>query len=219
MRSSISTLAVICVLTLASWQFYQLEPSQLTQFINTLSGKPTAQLSGENARTETIDPITDLERYEDADYGFTMSIPAGWSRIVAADIESEDMDDVIALLEPGFAVGFESPRSSGTDRFADYILLEILPGSETGLFESTPENLRHLEIGEIELEYERLTIDPATDDNIDVELVIFQRGVQAFGYTLGFYAIGEPANEQTLFDAFRIMLISFEQLADPFVII
>jgi len=219
MRPTISSLAVICVLILFSWQLYQLEPSQLNQFLKTISGKPAAQALWKNGRTDTIEPITDLERYEDADYGFTMAIPAGWRRIVAANVDSEDSDDVTALPEPGFAVGFESPRSSGTDRFADYILLEILPGNDTGLFESTPEDLRYLAIGEFDLAYERLTIDPATDDNSEVELVIFQRGVQAFGYTLGFYAIGEPANEQTLFDAFRIMLISFEQLSDPFMVI
>ena len=219
MRAFIPTLALVCALTLTYWQLYQTENGWVERFAERSSGGSTLRTLEELDSSRAIELILDLERYDDADYGFTMAIPAGWTRIVAADIESEEMDEATALHEPGYAVGFESPRSDSTDRFADYILLEILPGDDTGLFESAPEDRRYLATGEAELAYERLSINHAADDTIEVDLVIFQRGVQAFGYTLGFYAIGEPANEQTLFDAFRIMLITFEQLADPFVII
>lgn len=219
MRASIPTLAVVCVMTLTCWQLYQTKPNWVSHFTERSSEDPTARTTEETDHSNGFELILDLERYEDADYGFSMAIPSGWTRIVAADIESEEMDEVLAPLEPGYAVGFESPRSGSADRFADYILLEILPGDEIGLFESMPEDRRYLASGGVDLAYERLSINHASNDSVEVDLIIFQRGVQAFGYTLAFYAIGEPANEQALFDAFRIMLFTFEQLVDPFVII
>ena len=223
MRAIITTLAIVAILTLTYWQLYQTENGWVERVAREYSGNSAARTADvptpEPEHSRAIELILDLDRYDDADYGFTMAVPAGWTRIVTADLEYEQSDEVTASLEPGYAVGFESPQSDNSDGFADYILLEILPGDETGLFESAPEDRRLLAVGNMTLEYERLSINHASDDNTAVDLVIFQRGVQALGYTLGFYAIGEPANEQTLFDAFKIMLFTFEQLADPFVII
>ncbi len=163
--------------------------------------------------------IVDLERYDDPDYGFSLAVPVGWKRIVADDTDADDTADVLEMLEPGYAVGFESPRSDRTDKFADYILIEVLPGNEFGLFESAPEHRQLIEIDAQAITYDRLSIDSATDDNVAVDLVIFQRGVQALGYTIAFYAIGEPANERAMFDAFQIMLRTFTQTTEPFVVI
>lgn len=170
-------------------------------------------------QTQGVELILDLERYVDPDYGFSVAIPAGWTRIVAAETPVSETDDVLASLEPGYAVGFESPRSGLKDRFADYILIEVLPGDDSGLFEASEEQQQYLPFESEKIAYDRLAIDSATDDATEVDLVIFQRGVNALGYTLGFYAIGEPANEQTMFDAFQIMIRTFTQTSDPFVII
>lgn len=166
-----------------------------------------------------VEHILDLELYTDPDYSFSVAIPAGWSRIVAADAIVGETDDVLASLEPGYAVGFESPRSGLDDRFADYILIEVLPGDDTGLFEASEEQRRVFRSGADRIIYDRLEIDGATDDASDVDLVIFQHGIKALGYTLGFYAIGEPSNEQAMFDAFQILLRTYTQKHDPFVII
>ncbi len=173
--------------------------------------------AAEQSEAASVDPIADLERYDDPDYGFSLAVPVGWTRIVAAD--TDDVADVLASLEPGYAVGFESPRSGDSDIFADYILIEVLPGNEFGLFEATEAQRRYIEIDAQPVAYDRLLVDSAVDANAAVDLVIFQRGVQAFGYTLAFYAIGEPDNEQTLFDAFQIMLHTFSQTTEPFVVI
>lgn len=166
-----------------------------------------------------IKPILDLELYTDTDYGFSVAIPAGWTRIVAAGDVAVEGNDVLASLEPGYAVGFESPREGFEDQFADYILIEVLPGDDIGLFESSDAQRRIIQSGSEPIAYDRLEVDGATDDASDVDLVIFQRGVKALGYTLGFYAIGEPTNEQAMFDAFQIILRTYNQTSDPFVII
>ncbi|MFK7860631.1 MAG: hypothetical protein AB8B64_17560 [Granulosicoccus sp.] len=170
-------------------------------------------------RSKAPDSILNLQRYDDADYGFSVAIPDGWTRIVAADNPVSDDDDLLALLEPGYAVGFESPRAGLKDRFADYILIEVLPGDDIGLFETSEDQRYFIRSGSDEIAYERLEIDGDTDDASEVDLVIFQHGVQAVGYTLAFYAIGEPANEKILFDAFQILLRTYTQKSDPFVII
>ena len=168
---------------------------------------------------DTVESILALERYEDQDYGFTLAVPAGWTRVFAALPDGTEVGNWPDELEPGYAVGFESPRSGSRDRFADYILIELLPGDEFGLFDATEAQQHYFQSEQTQIAYDQLSIDSSVDDAIDVDLVIFQRGVQAFGYTLAFYAIGEPANEKILFEAFQIMLRTFEQIEDPFVVI
>ena len=168
---------------------------------------------------KTVESIEVLERYEDQDYGFSVAVPAGWTRVYAAQPDGTEVGIWPDQLEPGYAVGFESPRSGSRDRFADYILIELLPGDDFGLFEATGAQQHYFQTEQTKFVYDRLSINSALDDSIDVDLVIFQRGVQAFGYTLAFYAIGEPANEKILFEAFQIMLRTFEQIEDPFVVI
>jgi len=63
-------------------------------------------------------PVIDrLIPYRDADYGFSMAVPEGWAQIYAAESDTDE-----EALEPGYAIGFESPRSSVDDRFADYVM-------------------------------------------------------------------------------------------------
>ena len=176
-------------------------------------------LSAAGESTKTVESIQVLERYEDQDYGFSVAVPAGWTRVYAAQPDGTEVGNWPDELEPGYAVGFESPRSGSRDRFADYILIELLPGDEFGLFDATGAQQNYFQSEQTKFVYDRLSINSALDDSIDVDLVIFQRGVQAFGYTLAFYAIGEPANEKILFEAFQIMLRTFEQIKDPFVVI
>lgn len=163
--------------------------------------------------------INGLRLYDDHEYGFSLAVPEGWTKVVADESDISGSNELLATLDQGYAVGFESPQADRYDRFADYILIEVMPGVDSGLFESTLDNQEFLQVGEEQLAYDRLDIDSETDDNIDVDLVIFQRGVQALGYTLSFYAIGEPANEKNLFEAFQIMLHTYTQNEAPFEIL
>ena len=179
------------------------------------SSKPQATIS---STVTSVESISDLELYEDPDYGFTMVVPVGWSRIVLDDGASGDAE-LANPFDSGYAVGFESPRPLHGDQFADYILVELLPGSDSGLFETVENDQRMLTIADTPISYDRLYINHATEAATDVDLVVYQRGVQALGYTVSLYAIGEPANEQTLFEAFQIMLRTYTQTQDPFVVI
>lgn len=179
----------------------------------------TATALDQQTRNLGTGSILELDRYDDPEYGFSVAIPAGWRRIVSADVDTADADDDQVWTEPGYAVGFESPQANLEDFFADYVLIEVLPGDDSGLFTSTAQDRKYLDTGKQQVSYDRLYIDSDSDDSIDVDLVIFQRGVQALGYTLGFYAIGEPANERALFEAFQVMLRTFIQTSDPFLII
>lgn len=163
--------------------------------------------------------IKRLQRYDDPDYGFSLAVPEGWTKVVANDRTESGRDDLLDALEQGYAIGFESPQSDQYDRFADYILIEVLPGVDSGLFHTTLDMRHFLQIGHELVAYDRLDIDGETDDLIDVDLVIFQRGIRALGYTLSFYAVGEPANEEILFAAFQIMLRTYIQNGVPFEIL
>ncbi|MFK7995298.1 MAG: hypothetical protein AB8B87_14250 [Granulosicoccus sp.] len=217
MRFILLIAVVFASATLAIWPFSPDFDSEYPSNSERLLTNSVGKMPEGQARSELSDQIVELERYEDLDYGFSVAVPVGWTKIVAADTDTADSE--LASLEPGYAVGFGSPRSNVDDRFEDYILIEVLPGDDSGLFEASDAEQRFIQAGSEKIAYDRLEVDGATDDASDIDLVIFQRGVKAFGYTLGFYAIGEPSNEQAMFDAFQIMLRTYKQKADPFVII
>ncbi len=220
----LASISVPAILFVTLWQFVPDLTSgiRLPECCVSITATPTEKSANEPS-AGTSNPLS-LERYDDLDYGFSVAVPAGWSKIVLG--ESAEQSEIEFATsgsplwsEPGYTVGFESPRGDKPDQFADYILIEVLPGDDTGLFDTTQADQRVLHVGHQSIDYDQLFVDSEKDDTIDVDLVIFQRGVQALGYTLSFYAIGEPANEQALFDAFQIMLRTFYQSSEPFVII
>lgn len=220
MRVILLTAIALSTLCLAFWTYHPDFKTSVFRFGEPQVKRPDGEAFAVISRhSETIGRIVSLARYDDIDYGFSLAIPDGWTRIVADDSAIVEDNGVLSTLEPGYAVGFESPRSGKGDQFADYILIEVLPGTDTGLFEATHEHRRFLRSGLENFAYDRLEIDAQTDKLSDVDLVIFQHGVQALGYTLSFYAIGEPVNEQALFEAFQILLRTYTQTADPFVVI
>ena len=160
-----------------------------------------------------------LDSYNDEDYGFSVAVPAGWRRIIAEDRDAESValsGQDIPNLELGYAVGFESDRQGGTDIFADYVLIEILPGNDSGLFTTDHSNRYPVIVDRRQSWYERLEIDQASSGLTDVDLVIYQAELRGVGYTAGFYAIGEPSNEASMAAAFKVMLKTFTMNAEPF---
>ena len=160
-----------------------------------------------------------LDSYDDEDYGFSVAVPAGWRRIIAEDSDAESdalSGQDIPNLELGYAVGFESDRQSETDIFADYVLIEILPGNDSGLFTTDHSNRYPVIVDRRQSWYERLEIDQASSGLTDVDLVIYQAELRGVGYTAGFYAIGEPSNEASMAAAFKVMLKTFTMNAEPF---
>lgn len=171
--------------------------------------------------------LLDIEHYEDLDYGFKLAIPAGWRKIVTAESVSEPVDSINSVndnersttpqsLEPGYAVGFESVQQNADDRFADYILIEVLPGNESGRFEAADSLRQAVTIDGRRTWFDRLEIDHVSSGTIDVDLVVYQAELSGVGYTVGLYAIGEPVREHLLAMAFEVMLQTFKVVRDPF---
>ena len=156
--------------------------------------------------------LVDLDTYENTDYGFSVAIPAGWSPVIA-DVDEDDV-----YLEPGYAIGFESNRQGKDDRFADYILVELLPGRDSGLFETDGRQRELIKVNGRTGFREQLRIDGRENGLSAIDLIVHQAEVQGLGYTIGFYAIGEPANEVMMRDAFDIMLRTFRLKSSPFFI-
>lgn len=155
--------------------------------------------------------LVGIEAYEDADYGFSVAIPSGWQKIVAAESEES-----FAELEPGYAVGFESPYQGEHDKFADYILIEVLPGKDSGLFETDGKNRRKISIDGQVTWMDKLDVEGESGGLTEVDLTIYQAQTSGLGYTIGFYSIGEPSRQKLMSDAFELIVRTFKQTTSPF---
>lgn len=175
-------------------------------------GSSTTQDGQSPVRTTEL--VLDIESYIDEEYGFSMAIPAGWRKIVTAESEAD-----LKELEPGYAVGFESPRQGEEDLFADYILIEILPGSESGLFESEPDRRKPLQVDGQAAWFDTVHVDSASSGISEVDLTIYQAELIGLGYTVGIYAIGEPESAELMAAAFELMVRTFEFQIAPFSVI
>ena len=185
----------------------------------------------------SVELVLDIEHYDDYDYGFSMAIPAGWRRIVTAEPEVKAVSGLLSgvetgstlsegvspsldmqILEPGYAVGFESAQQHADDQFADYILVEILPGKFSGLFAADMNDRQSVLIDGRPASYDRLEIKHASTGLTDVDLVIYQAELAGVGYTVGLYAIGEHTSERTMAIAFEVMLQTFRIDRSPFTV-
>lgn len=173
----------------------------------------TAVLPQEKSADESrlIELLVDIEPYEDIDYGFTVAVPTGWQKIV-----SVESDEEAETLEPGYAVGFESPNQGNNDKFADYILIEILPGSDTGTFTTDGSNRLDVLIDGRPAWIDRLDVNGASAGLDDVDLTVYQAEMIGLGYTVGLYAIGEVGREALMSAAFEVMVRTFHFTEDPF---
>ncbi len=187
------------------------------------------------ASESSVELVLDIEHYDDLDYGFSVAIPAGWRRVVSAEPEEKAVSNVpagvetgsiqsegvssgadIPALEPGYAVGFESAHQHDDDQFADYILVEILPGDSSGLFAADANHRQSILIDGRPAWYDRLEIKQSSTGLTDVDLVIYQAELAGVGYTVGLYAIGEHTSERIMAIAFEVMLQTFRVERPPF---
>jgi len=151
----------------------------------------------------------DFQRYDDEDYAFSLAVPGGWDVIVA-------MSDDTASSGEGYAVGFEAPRDGIGDRFAEYVMVEILPGDRSGRFVTDGSQAQPISVGGLHGVRERLAIDRHDMGDEQLDLVVIQAEVSGLGFTLGFYAIGEPSRRPVLESAFELMIRTFELDRPPF---
>jgi hypothetical protein len=158
-----------------------------------------------------LDSVFNIENYDDDDYGFSVAIPAGWSKVVAA----ETLED-FEVLEPGYAIGFEAPHQGTDDLFSDYIMIEILPGIDSGAFETDGSNRIDVSIDSRPAWIDQLNVNAAIYGLEDVELTVYQAQISGLGFTVGLYAIGEPGREETMAAAFELMVRTFSFFIEPY---
>ncbi len=155
--------------------------------------------------------IEKIEAYTDIDYGFQVAVPESWSRIYAAE---DDAD--LGVLEPGYAIGFESPRSDQRDVFADYLMVEILPGAQSGAFESDGTHTQVVMVDGRVAVTDEVRLDGFDVNGEEIDLVVFQAEIVELGFTVGIFAIGEKREATVLRDAFELALKTFKIPEDPF---
>jgi len=153
--------------------------------------------------------ISDFDLYRDEDYDFSMAVPAGWTPIVATAERVSSHDE-------GYAIGFEAPRDDAPDRFADYVMIEILPGDRSGRFQTDGSQAQPVSIDGLQGVRERLAIDRHDMGDALLDLVVIQAEVRGLGFSVGFYAIGEPARRAMLENAFDLIIQTFEMDRPPF---
>lgn len=158
-----------------------------------------------------LNPIERIIPYRDEDYGFEVAVPEYWSPNFAAT-----SDEQTQQLEPGYAVGFESPRSGTKDVFADYLMIEILPGAYTGAFDTDGTQSRVMIVDGRVAVVDRVELDGFEIDSNQIDLVVFQAEIVELGFTVGIYVIGEQSEAAVLADAFELALKTFKVPDDPF---
>lgn len=149
--------------------------------------------------------------YVDETYGFSMVVPQHWSEIISS-IPLGESDH----REQGYSVIFESPQQNTSDNYADYIMVEVLPGIETGAFDSDGSHRDVVIVDGQKAVRDKLSLVnfPFGDSRID--LTVRQAEIAQLGYTVGLYAIGTNDNARMLDDAFRALLYSFQLPEQPF---
>jgi len=161
----------------------------------------------------TVEVLTDLDSWFDPDLGFSLAIPAGWKPIVVAETDTQRDE-----LEPGYSIGFESPPSHTDDHFADYIMIEILPGIQTGEFVTDGSRRRSVVIDGVQGWRDELNLLDHTSEGHGLELTIRQANIRRLGYTVGLYAVAELDQEMLINDVFEIMLRTFRLPVMPFLV-
>ncbi len=157
-----------------------------------------------------LPPIESLVAYHDDDYGFSMAVPEGWRKILTVEGDDEGSTD------DGYAVGFESKRSHDEDVFADYIMIELLPGGHTGAFETDGAHTNVVIVDGIPAITDQAWLNDFEISENEIDLVVFQAEIVEPGYTIGIYVIGEQAEAVVLEDAFTLVLKTLKLPEEPF---
>lgn len=155
--------------------------------------------------------ITEVVSYRDSDFDFLLAVPAGWKAIVASP-ETVEADG----LSVAHTVSFEAPREYPGDVFSDYVMIEIIPGERSGKFVTDGSKAKNINIDGYDAVRESLVVEQHRLGDETLDLIIHQAEIRATGFTVGFYAIGEPRNRAFLDDAFELMIRSFEFVTPPY---
>lgn len=156
--------------------------------------------------------IASLTRYVDPFYSFEVAVPSGWQRIVSLDETTQPFDG----LEAGYVLGFESPRSAVDDRYADYVMIEILPGQEAAAFQSSGQERSAVVIDGRPAMRDRILLDAVPMPDASLSLVVYQATMRGLGFQVGLYAVGEQHEARAMELAFDALLTTFTLREAPY---
>ena len=169
--------------------------------------------SDRDTPTRPVGRLEGISAYTDPDLAFDVAVPAGWTPI---DVVEDARADPLEALRSGHAIGFEAPRDGPDDPFADYVMIEILPGRDSGLFLTDGSRSASVAIDGVAGVRDRLAIDGHEVGGVRLDLVVHQAEIRGLGWTIGFYAIGEAHREALVADAFELMIRTFRLGGPPF---
>ena len=170
-------------------------------------GAPSATGSGAGGGA-----LAGISAYTDPELAFDVAIPDGWTPISLV----EDVPGPDGPLGGGRAVGFQAPRDGPDDAFADYVMIEILPGTDSGQFLTDGSRTAPVTIDGVVGSRDRLVIEGHEVNGTRLELVVHQAEIRGLGWTIGFYAIGESRRAELVAEAFELMIRTFRLPGPPF---
>lgn len=151
--------------------------------------------------------------YIDEDYGFSMVVPQGWKRTIVDGMDSDSNGSKL-----GYSVTFESAIQGDADPYVDYLMVEVLPGTETGAFESDGVHRDVVIIDGIKAVRDEINLADYPFGDATIDLTIRQAEIAQLGFTIGLYAIGTKDNAGMLDEAFGALVYSFEVPDEPFLV-
>ena len=151
--------------------------------------------------------------YIDEDYGFSMVVPQGWKRTVVDGMNGDSNGNKL-----GYSVTFESAIQGDADPYVDYLMVEVLPGAETGAFESDGAHRDVVIIDGKKAVRDEINLENYPFGDATIDLTIRQAEIAQLGFTIGLYAIGTKDNAEMLDEAFGALVYSFEVPDEPFLV-
>ncbi len=138
---------------------------------------------------------------------FALTLPEHWYRRVLNDEALEP--DNRTPQEQGYAVTYLSPLTSDSDPFADYVMVELLPGESSGFSSDSKTERRVIRVDGVSALRERIELPAYPVDQHRIDLVAYQTIVTQKRYTLGIYVVGQHIEAAALDALFTRIIESF----------
>jgi len=147
--------------------------------------------------------FADWFKHTDPIVAFKLAVPLTWQRQLVVDENDLSVQDYT-----GYAVTYQSPPTSDSDVFSDYIMVELLADDSAGFATDGSWRVPILVDGR-SATWERVALENHAVDGDSLDLVAYQLLREEPGYSLGIYVVGELKEEARLREIFTIVIDSF----------
>jgi len=172
------------------------------------AGTAVADDSADNKMSASAAELPNLEfadwfKHTDPIVAFKLAVPLTWQRQLV-----DDEKDLSAEDYTGYAVTYQSPQTSDSDVFSDYIMVELLADDSAG-FDTDGSWRVPILIDGRSATWERVALEDHAVAGDSLDLVAYQLLREEPGYSLGIYVVGELKEEARLREIFTIVIDSF----------